>query len=135
MSDCLGKPPLPFSYLGVPRPSSNEQSHCPMLPVHWLCATGFCSLKPTPIMFFSEGKFYLTWKYILFFFFLFSHWVEQKKEEREREKESRWDQHFERELWKGKGTHILGSHPTDWEISWDGGTSKLLREIQRATLT
>ena len=56
-------------------------------------------------------------------------WVEQKKK-REREREKRNQDRTSilgRELWSRKGTHILGSHLTDGKISWDGGTSKLLR--------
>ena len=37
----------------------------------------------------------------------------------------------ERELWKKKGTHILGSHLIDGEISWGGGTSKSPRKAQQ----
>ena len=41
----------------------------------------------------------------------------EQKEKREREKELGWTSNTERELLKWKGTHDLGRHLTDCEIS------------------
>ena len=49
-------------------------------------------------------------------------WVEQKKK-REKRNQNRTTIP-KRELWRRKGTHILGRHLTDGKISWVGGTSK-----------
>ena len=56
-------------------------------------------------------------------------WVEQKKKRGKRNQDGT-DIH-ERELWKRKGIHTLGSHLTDREINWDGGTSKSPRKAQQ----
>ena len=55
-------------------------------------------------------------------------WVEQKKK-RERNQDGTGIP--ERELWRRKGTHILGSHLTDGKISQVRGTSKLPRKVQQ----
>ena len=64
-------------------------------------------------------------------------WVEQKgkKRERERERDKNQDRtrtpERERELLKRIGTHTLGRHRTDWEISQDRGSSNSWRKSQQ----
>ena len=60
-----------------------------------------------------------------------NNWVEQKKK-KEREKDSQDGTSIpERQQWRRKGTHILGSHLTDRKISWGGRTSKSARKVQQ----
>ena len=61
-------------------------------------------------------------------------WVEQKKK-KEREKRNQDGTSIpKRELWRIKGTHILGSHLTDGKISRVRGTSKSLGKATAAGL-
>ena len=61
-------------------------------------------------------------------------YVEEKRKKEKERKGIRMGLEFLRELWKRKGTHILGSHLTDQKISQDGGTSKSLKKSTAAGL-
>ena len=56
-------------------------------------------------------------------------WVEQKKKSERKNQEG--TSIPEREVWRWKGTHLLGSHLIDGKISWVKGTSKVLIKVQQ----